>query len=891
MDNHISVQFNLRGIATFGTGPKCCNIPGIEGFRRKHFALKRRNVRLFVKSFNGADLFLNDHKLKFHGWIEIARSDIIKVGTLKVELDLQSAVFDDRNYVSLATQKLFFKVTPLVALDLQFSLFNSINSVCLAIQKYLVKASKFIGLKKIVFRTRILTDNAFVKLRPGSITAIMGTSGCGKSVFIKLLTRYLHPSKGKIFWSEYNKIGKLLSIVDLRKNSYVARECLGYVPQAEVMFPELTVKQSLRYRLKLRFPTMRRRVMDKYIEEACIPLGFVNKELKDFLNTRIGRSEDKGKILSGGQRRRANIIHELVVKPQILLLDEPTSGLSSYDADLVMNALSNLAKNEKIAVALVIHQPSDYSYKTFNNLLLLGIGGRVLYYGDSAKAIDYFEDINQDVFGKINEVIPQGHNPAEFILRVCNKLGVENASGKFRAFMLASDSEDSNAFKPLASSLKQKKNWNLFHSVLRRIHRFISKFNEFNILVKRGFKVFFADRGGLFLTFAQIPIIATLMFLAFHNLYDDHNEVNLAYRKHFCLLEEIKVAEQNWQDTKNDDVPVEFDKDETGSKIDYFMADSQKKKDKILSDAIFDYREYIDNFPGKYTSAQIETNVADKTKQITDFNEKHQYVHDKISFSSASQRGVVLFALILAAIWFGTIGSCIDIVRERAIFSREKKTCVSVSTYLLSKTFIKVCITGVQVIVLLCCILGFPMLAELYGLENSVFFSTKLLDVADIFSFAKNIFVILWVVAAVSSCLGLFVSAFATTERMALMSIPMLLIPQILFGGVLRPDGLVKTSEFPRLMGKFTIQRWAFDAALSCDPYAKANVLKQVEAKDNPIDYYYYWEARLVELEDIGVQKIYFDEYAAGFYKSLLILLGMGAGLFFGTYFMLLLKE
>jgi len=80
---------------------------------------------------------------------------------------------------------------------------------------------------------------------------------------------------------------------------------------------------------------------------------------------------------------------ELVTDPAILFLDEPTSGLSSADARSVMQVLKRLTQKGR-TIIITIHQPSKEIYELMDNALILGVGGRLIYYGPVQSAYEHF---------------------------------------------------------------------------------------------------------------------------------------------------------------------------------------------------------------------------------------------------------------------------------------------------------------------------------------------------------------------------------------------------------------------------------------------------------------------------------------------------------------------
>ena len=114
--------------------------------------------------------------------------------------------------------------------------------------------------------------------------------------------------------------------------------------------------------------------------------------------------------VSGGERKRVSVGHELLINPSVLVLDEPTSGLDSTTAMHLINTLKSLAAGGR-AILTTIHQPSSRLYKDLDTVMLLS-EGRVLYYGASTLTVDWFHNQGFDM--------PYGVNVAEYILDIAN---------------------------------------------------------------------------------------------------------------------------------------------------------------------------------------------------------------------------------------------------------------------------------------------------------------------------------------------------------------------------------------------------------------------------------------------------------------------------------------
>ncbi|KAE9618349.1 putative polar-amino-acid-transporting ATPase [Lupinus albus] len=228
---------------------------------------------------------------------------------------------------------------------------------------------------------------------PGEILAILGPSGSGKSTLLNALSGRLHGHSltGTILANSF----KLTKPV-LRRT--------GFVTQDDILYPHLTVRETLVFCSMLRLPrNLPREAKIAAAESLIVELG-----LSKCQDTIIGNSFIRG--VSGGERKRVSIAHEMLVDPSLLILDEPTSGLDSTAAHRLVTTLRGLAKKGKTVVTSV-HQPSSCVYQMFDKVLVLS-EGQCLYYGKGNGAMRYFESIG---FAPSFPV-----NPADFLLDLAN---------------------------------------------------------------------------------------------------------------------------------------------------------------------------------------------------------------------------------------------------------------------------------------------------------------------------------------------------------------------------------------------------------------------------------------------------------------------------------------
>ena len=243
-----------------------------------------------------------------------------------------------------------------------------------------------------------LLKNINFRATPGDLIALMGPSGSGKTTLLHLLIGLKQPSQGAV----------LLNGQALNEMLPALRGSFGYVPQDDLVHPELTVFEAVSYSARLRLPsdTSAQEIIER-VQRTLLSLG-----LSSVSHLQIGKPE--AKILSGGQRKRVNIALELVTDPALLILDEPTSGLAADDTTALIENLSRLCRDEGKTIVTTIHQPAREEFERFSLLLLLGAGGTPLFFGPPQAGYQFFEqwrpvderpgvDNPRDMFAELRE--------------------------------------------------------------------------------------------------------------------------------------------------------------------------------------------------------------------------------------------------------------------------------------------------------------------------------------------------------------------------------------------------------------------------------------------------------------------------------------------------------
>ena len=216
-----------------------------------------------------------------------------------------------------------------------------------------------------------------MRVEAGTLLGVMGKEGTGKSTILKLLSGEIISPHGQVTINGYS----------LKKELYHLKGMIGYVPEEDLLYDELTVFDNLYNAARLYLGKL---------NEAALYLR-VNKLLKEIdlagiKNVVVGKVSEKK--LQPGQRRLLNIALELIREPQILIVDNAISPLSVVDSAKVIEVLSDYSFQGHIVITSIT-LADNRSISLFDNILIIDEGGFPVFYGKLNEAWSTFLEIFQ----------------------------------------------------------------------------------------------------------------------------------------------------------------------------------------------------------------------------------------------------------------------------------------------------------------------------------------------------------------------------------------------------------------------------------------------------------------------------------------------------------------
>ena len=307
----------------------------------------------------------------------------------------------------------------------------------------------------------VTSNHVSLNIKPGELVAIIGGSGAGKSTILNCMCGYLKPTQGEVY----------INGVNLYENFDSLKKLVGYVPQSDIVYDNLTLHDMLMYTAKLRLP----KDTSKAEREAAIDRAINMVELSEKKDSLI-------RSLSGGQRKRASIAVELLSDPNLLFLDEPASGLDPGTERNLMHSLRKMADNGK-TVILVTH--STLQLQMCDKIVFMGKGGNLCFYGSYDEALKFFGV--SDVVDVYNMITDQ--------------------SKQWRARFENTRVEPRRVRQKAASLAKAPKN----------------RMKQLGVLSSRYMKLVANDRQRLLLLLVQAPLLAVLIsFVADGNQFEQY---------------------------------------------------------------------------------------------------------------------------------------------------------------------------------------------------------------------------------------------------------------------------------------------------------------------------------------------------------------------------------
>ena len=173
-------------------------------------------------------------------------------------------------------------------------------------------------------------DHVSFSVKQGEIVGLLGPNGAGKSTLMKIITCYIPPTEGDV-----NVCGH--SIYD---DSIAVRRCIGYLPELNPLYPDMYVREYLRFMAGMSGVKDTHSRADEMIELTG---------LSPEAHKKIGQ-------LSKGYRQRVGLAQALIHDPQVLILDEPTTGLDPNQLEFIRNVIRNAGKDKVVLLSTHIMQ-------------------------------------------------------------------------------------------------------------------------------------------------------------------------------------------------------------------------------------------------------------------------------------------------------------------------------------------------------------------------------------------------------------------------------------------------------------------------------------------------------------------------------------------------------
>ena len=422
---------NSKSKITIGRGDECDICLDNMNVSRHHASIVNVGGRLFVEDLNSANgVFVNGKRV------------------------LGKTLLNEKDIITIANSILFYSSGVVLYK-------SNIGGTRVVMQNI----SRTVTVKN---KKRFILQDVNITVEPNEFIAIIGGSGAGKSTVMNAMSGFEQATEGAVF----------VNGTDLYKNYQVLKNIIGYVPQQDIIYENITLSKMLEYSAKMRMSE------DVSEQERA-------KRVDEVLSmVELGEHKDKYiRSLSGGQKKRASIAVEMLADPGLFFLDEPTSGLDPGTEESLMKTLNKLSKNKGKTIVMVTH--TTQNLHLCDKILFMGKGGKVCFYGTPQECMEFFGVDNlTEIY---NKVLTDGE--------------VEKWSSQYKREFASVQNNTKASSKGKTPSAKKA-----------------SFFRQFGILASRYITLIKNDRQRLMMVFLQPFLIAILiMLVADDDVFDVYN--------------------------------------------------------------------------------------------------------------------------------------------------------------------------------------------------------------------------------------------------------------------------------------------------------------------------------------------------------------------------------
>lgn len=242
------------------------------------------------------------------------------------------------------------------------------------------------------FGTQEVLRNVSMDVRAGETVCLIGESGCGKSVTMKIMASLMEPTSGEVLWNN-------ISIND-RTDEELVRDRLrfGYLFQGAALFDSLSVFENIAFGLR-----QNTKMSDSFLEEI------VAERLKDVWMSPSSANKMPSQ-LSGGMRKRVGLARTLALMPDIILYDEPTTGLDPIMIDVINTLILKTRNRRPVTSVIVTHEMSTVRKVADRVIMFYPLGrlepgeSQIVFEGTPEEAFSSDDPrVSQFVYGEAGE--------------------------------------------------------------------------------------------------------------------------------------------------------------------------------------------------------------------------------------------------------------------------------------------------------------------------------------------------------------------------------------------------------------------------------------------------------------------------------------------------------